>query len=220
MKQGGYEAIRSSLALYFVMGSPNCLQAPERVLQEAIAGGITLFQFREKGKGALSGSAKFELAARLKDICDQNQIPFIIDDDVELALKLDAAGIHIGQEDAPLEEVRASCRDKLVGVSVHTVQEAELAIAQGADYLGLGPIFPTLTKKDAKPVQGTVLIEQLRSKGYTIPIVGIGGVTADNVDQVMKAGADGAAVITAISHAEHVQEAARMLKEIIIKKGL
>lgn len=213
MNSEHHTVLKSSLALYFVMGSPNCRKAPELVLQEAIDGGITLFQFREKGEGALTGAAKFELAFRLKEICNAQEIPFIVDDDVELALQLDAAGIHVGQDDEPLQQVRTSCGNRIIGVSVHTMEEAEAAIQQGADYLGIGPIFPTQTKKDAKPVQGTVLIKQLRDKGYTIPIVGIGGVTVDNVEQVIRAGADGAAVITAISHAENITAEAKRLKE-------
>lgn len=215
MKQGDKEEVRQALSLYFIMGSLNCWKSPEFVLQEAISGGITLFQFREKGEGALTGAAKWELAVRLKALCDQNNISFIVNDDIELALQLDAAGIHVGQDDEPLQQVRARCGNRMIGVSVHSLAQAEEAIQQGVDYLGIGPVFPTLTKKDVHPVQGTVLIQQLRDIGYTVPIVGIGGITADNVEQVIQSGADGAAVITAISHAEDRIAAAVRLKERI-----
>lgn len=209
------EKLRNALKVYFIFGSNNCLKNPEAVLAEAIEGGITIFQFREKGKGAFTGTEKMVVAKRLQTICQENDIPFIVNDDIELALKLNADGVHIGQEDEPVAEVRKKIGDKILGVSAHSLEEAKSAIRDGADYLGLGPIFPTATKEDAKAVQGTKLLEELRKKGIDIPIVGIGGINADNVKSVVRAGADGAAVITAISHSGNPQEAARQLKNHI-----
>lgn len=204
--------LREKLNIYFIMGSTNCLKDPVEVLKEAIEGGISIFQFREKGEGALTGSAKFTLAKELQTICRAYHIPFIVNDDIELALALDADGVHIGQEDEPVKTVREKMGDKILGVSVHSMDEAVTAIEQGANYFGIGPVFPTKTKADAKPSRGTILIEEVRAKGYDIPIVGIGGITAENAASVITAGADGVSVITAISQAASPFEAAKALK--------
>ncbi|MDN3015366.1 thiamine phosphate synthase [Paenibacillus sp. BSR1-1] len=204
--------LRDYLKVYFIMGSPNCLKDPAEVLKEAIAGGITLFQFREKGEGALTGEDKNTLARELQSICREHHIPFIVNDDIELALAIDADGVHIGQEDESVKTVRKKIGDKLLGVSVHSTEEAMTAIREGADYFGIGPVFPTKTKVDAKPSRGTELIETLRKNGYQTPIVGIGGITAENARSVVEAGADGVSVITAISHEKSPLEAAKKLK--------
>ena len=210
------EQLREALKVYFIFGSNNCLKDPHEVLKESIEGGITIFQFREKGKGALEGDKKYKLAKELQNICRQQGIPFIVNDDIELALELDADGVHIGQDDDPVEQMRKRIGDKILGVSAHTIEEARIAIESGADYLGVGPVFPTSTKEDAKAVQGTAFIEELRQTGITIPIVGIGGIKVDNAATVVNAGADGVAVITAISHAENIIETTKSLKENVL----
>ncbi|ETI69307.1 thiamine phosphate synthase [Neobacillus vireti] len=204
--------LREALSVYFIMGSTNCRKNPVEVLKEAIAGGITLFQFREKGEGALTGVEKCALAKELQAICKQHQIPFIVNDDIELALEIDADGVHIGQEDEQVKLVREKIGGKLLGVSVHSKEEAMIALRDGADYFGIGPVFPTKTKLDAKPSRGTTLIQALRKEGYTVPIVGIGGITSKNAASVIKAGADGVSVITAISQADSPMDAARALR--------
>lgn len=204
--------IRETLSVYFIMGSNNCLKDPREVLREAIAGGITLFQFREKGAGALSSGEKYQFARELQTICREHSIPFIVNDDIELARSLNADGVHIGQEDEPVKAVREKIgAGKILGVSVHNIEEANAALNDGADYFGIGPVFGTTTKEDAKPASGTSLIETLRAKGYTVPIVGIGGITPENAAEVILAGADGVSVITAISHAEFPRAAANLL---------
>jgi thiamine-phosphate pyrophosphorylase len=207
------EKMRSLLKLYFIAGSTNCFTEPVRVLVEAIRGGITIFQYREKGEDCLDNFEKLELGKRLQKVCRENGIPFIVNDDIELAMELDADGIHIGQEDEDAAQVRRKIGDKILGVSVHSLEEAETAKLAGADYFGVGPIFPTATKKDTRPVQGTALLEQLKEFG--VPIVGIGGINADNAGAVMDAGADGVSVITAISQAEDVKESAARLKDTL-----
>jgi thiamine-phosphate pyrophosphorylase len=205
--------MRRLLKVYFIAGSTNCLQDPVTVLEEAIRGGITTFQYREKGEGSLCDSEKQELGKRLRKICKENGIPFIVNDDIELALALDADGVHIGQEDEGAARVRRKIGDRILGVSVHNLEEAETAKQSGADYFGVGPVFPTATKTDTRAVQGTAMIEEL--KDFGVPIVGIGGINADNAELVMTAGADGVSVITAISHAEDVKEAAGRLRDNI-----
>ncbi|NUK29547.1 thiamine phosphate synthase [Parageobacillus sp. VR-IP] len=215
------EAMKEQLEVYFIMGSVNCAKPPAEILAEAIAGGITLFQFREKGSGALVGEQKYELAKQLQHICQEHGIPFIVNDDVELALALDADGVHIGQEDGDARIVREKIGDKILGVSAHNLQEALAAVAAGADYIGVGPIYPTKSKEDAKKAQGPGIIRLLRRHGIAIPLVAIGGITADNVGEVIAAGADGVSVISAIASAPSPEVAARQLAQAVhlSKKG-
>lgn len=208
--------LREALKVYFIMGTANCRKDPVEVLKEAIAGGITFFQFREKGEGALIGEEKYALAKKLQSLCKEHRIPFIVNDDLELAIALDADGVHIGQEDEPAETVRNQIgANKILGVSVHTPEEAEAALSTGADYFGIGPVYPTKTKTDAKPSRGTALIEELRSQGIAVPIVGIGGITSENAATVVEAGADGVSVITAISLADSPSLAAKALRKSV-----
>jgi thiamine-phosphate pyrophosphorylase len=211
--------MKELLKVYFIAGSNNCLKQLEEVLEEAIKGGITLFQFREKGTNALKGEDRTNLARRLFNICKLYNVPFIVNDDIELALAINADGVHIGQDDGCAEEVRRRIGDKLLGVSAHSEKEVQLAIQAGADYVGIGPIFSTTTKEDAKAARGTSLIKELRKKGYDIPIVGIGGITTSNAVSVIEAGADGVSVITAISLAENPFDAARQLKQEVTMQG-
>ncbi|MDP4099305.1 thiamine phosphate synthase [Paenibacillus sp. P96] len=207
------DTVRRQLAVYFIMGSINCPdRSPVAVLREAIAGGVTLFQFREKGAGALTGQAAYELARELQAVCREGGVPFIVNDDVDMAAALGADGIHVGQEDAPADSLRDRLGYKaIVGVSAHTLEEAGRAIRDGADYLGIGPVYPTRSKHDARTVQGTRLIQELRGLGIDIPLVGIGGITPGNAPPVLAAGADGVSVISAISGAEDPRQAAAAL---------
>ncbi len=207
--------MRELLKVYFILGSTNCTQDPLEVMRQAIEGGITLFQYREKGTGALLGEDKYKLAQDIQKLCQQHQIPFIVNDDVDLALSLNADGVHIGQEDESAAAVREKIGNKILGVSVHTREQAYEAIQQGADYLGLGPVFSTTTKEDAKAAAGIALIQSLRKEGLTIPMVGIGGITAENAPLVMDAGADGVSVITAISLADSVIHSTQKLCQAV-----
>ncbi|GAB6615201.1 MULTISPECIES: thiamine phosphate synthase [Bacillus] len=205
------------LSVYFIMGSNNCTKKPLQVLRDALEGGITIFQFREKGEGALTGEKRIRFAKELQVICKEYGVPFIVNDDVELAIELDADGVHVGQDDEGITSVREKMGDKIVGVSTHTIEEAHWAIENGADYLGVGPIFPTSTKKDTKAVQGTKGLAHFREQGITIPIVGIGGITIENTASVIEAGADGVSVISAISLAESAYESTKKLVEEVNK---
>ncbi|WP_144533245.1 thiamine phosphate synthase [Bacillus paranthracis] len=205
------------LSVYFIMGSNNCTKKPLQVLRDALEGGITIFQFREKGEGALTGEKRICFAKELQAICKEYDVPFIVNDDVELALDLDADGVHVGQDDEGITSVREKMGDKIVGVSTHTIEEAHWAIENGADYLGVGPIFPTSTKKDTKAVQGTKGLAHFRAQGITMPIVGIGGITIENTASVIEAGADGVSVISAISLAESAYESTKKLVEEVSK---
>ncbi|MFK4467775.1 thiamine phosphate synthase [Bacillus sp. RC252] len=207
------------LPVYFIMGSNNCTKEPLQVLRDALEGGITIFQLREKGEGALTGEKRIDFAKELQALCKEYDVPFIVNDDVELALELDADGVHVGQDDEGITSVRKKMGDKIIGVSTHTIEEARWAIENGADYLGVGPIFPTSTKKDTKAVQGTKGLKYFREQEITIPIVGIGGITIENTASVMEAGADGVSVISAISLAESAYESTKKLVEEVNKSS-
>ncbi|PEK94095.1 thiamine phosphate synthase [Bacillus mycoides] len=205
------------LPVYFIMGSNNCTKEPLQVLRDALEGGITIFQLREKGEGALTGEKRIDFAKELQALCKEYGVPFIVNDDVKLALELDADGVHVGQDDEGITSVRKKMGDKIIGVSTHTIEEARWAIENGADYLGVGPIFPTSTKKDTKAVQGTKGLKYFREQEITIPIVGIGGITIENTASVIEAGADGVSVISAISLAESAYESTKKLVEEVNK---
>ncbi|MBE3650097.1 thiamine phosphate synthase [Paenibacillus polymyxa] len=210
------EIMRRHLQMYLVVGSVNCLAEPNRVVQEALAGGTTMIQFREKGRSALTGVPMFELARQLQDLCHHAGIPFIVNDDVELALELNADGVHIGQDDESADSVRTRIGNRILGVSAHTIEEARRAILQGADYLGVGPIYPTISKDDAHAVQGPAILHEMRKAGIDLPIVGIGGITIDRVEEVVSAGADGVAVISAVTQAKQIRTAAEELKKKVV----
>ncbi|MFT8321881.1 MAG: thiamine phosphate synthase [Bacillus sp. (in: firmicutes)] len=203
--------IRDLLKVYFIMGSNNCELDPEYVLTEALKAGITVFQFREKGQGALTGPEKRALAKKLKNKCNAYDVPFIVNDDVELALEIAADGIHIGQEDEKAEFVKKKIGNKILGVSAHSLEEVQSAIKAGADYVGIGPIYPTNTKKDTEPVRGTSLIKEMKVNNIKIPIVGIGGITTKNAREVIHAGANGVAIISEISLASSPYEKTKNL---------
>ncbi|QHS21890.1 thiamine phosphate synthase [Virgibacillus sp. MSP4-1] len=208
-----YHKIKEYLSLYFIMGSVNCRDHnPVNVLKQAIEGGITLFQYREKGEAALKGREKYHLAEELQKICADAKIPFIVNDDVELAIELEADGIHVGQDDEAARFVRGRMKNKILGVSAHTIDEAHQAIYDGADYLGIGPIFPTSSKADAKKAQGPELIKHFRNQEINIPLVGIGGITSANAQEVIETGADGVSVISAIAGAKDIRKATEEFK--------
>lgn len=207
------------LRLYFIMGSANTTRDPVRVLQQAINGGITAFQYREKGLRAKRGLEKLTFGMGLRNVCLKNNIPFIVNDDIELAMKLQASGVHIGQQDESLVAVRKSIPSHMsVGVSVSTVEEAIVAESQGADYLGVGPIFTTSTKEDALEPIGIKRVREIATI-TSLPTVAIGGIKKDNALQIMKSGATGISVISAISEAKDAEEAAKELARLTRRNG-
>lgn len=188
------------------MGTQNASgKDPLKVLEEALKGGITHFQLREKGSGALQGQDMLEFAEKCRDLCAIYKVPFLINDDVELALAVGADGIHIGQEDMDCGQARALIgKEKILGVSVHSLEEAKIAIDAGADYLGMGPIYGTRSKADAKLPAGTAGIEEVIGVFPDTPIFGIGGISPQNAPAVWQAGVCGVAVISALSVADDI----------------
>ena len=199
--------IQYALRKYFIMGSQNCNQNPVAVLESAAKAGITAFQFREKGHSSLTGHAKLELGKRLRAICRNYHIPFFVNDDVELVDLLDADGIHVGQDDHSVKELRKYFPNKVIGLSVSTPEELVNSPIKLVDYIGAGPVFPTTSKADAKTSVGLEWIEELRTQFPNLPIVGIGGINTKNARSVLAAGADGISFISAITEAENIEEA-------------
>src|SRR5690625_2551217 len=164
------------LKLYFIMGSQNTKSDPVDILKAAIAGGITCFQYREKGEHAKVGLDRINLGLNLRKLCRENNIPFIVNDDVELAIKLDADGIHVGQDDIAIDELRKIVPSHyMIGLSTSTIEESLEAERLNVDYIGVGPVYKTTTKDDALQPIGLKGLQKIR-KETTIPIVAIGGI--------------------------------------------
>ena len=169
-------------------------------VEQALKAGCTIIQYREKNK---SKKELINEALIIKKMCEDNAL-FLINDMVDIAMALDADGIHIGHNDMPYEIARKLLGDhKIIGLTVHNVKEAAQAETIGADYIGLSPIFETSTKKDAGKACGTTMIREVR-KNVRLPIVAIGGITKSNVHEVIEAGSDAAAVISAVVGADNV----------------
>ena len=183
-----------------------------QVIDAAIRGGATIVQYREK---SASTRQMIDEALELRDLCRTRGVPFIVNDRVDVALAVDADGVHVGQDDMPASLARKLIgRGKILGVSAENAEQARAAIADGADYVGAGAIFATATKADAnKPIEIPGL---LKIGGVcTIPMVGIGGINAPNAARVIRAGAAGIAVVSAIVSAEDAERAARELRNIV-----
>ena len=165
-----------------------------KCVEEALAAGVTLAQYRAK---AADGGVLYAEACRLKELCDKYNVPLIINDRLDIALAVGAAGVHLGQDDLPCAVARRLLgEDFIIGVSAHNPAEAVQAVSEGADYLGCGAVFGTATKHDVAKLG----LENLRAirKSVAVPMVGIGGITADNYAEVLATGADGAAIVSGI----------------------
>jgi thiamine-phosphate pyrophosphorylase len=181
------------------------------VLEGAIAGGCRIVQLREK---TWPSGTLLPLARRLRARCREAGVTFIVNDRVDLALAVEADGVHLGQDDLPPEAARPLLRPgMLVGLSTHDVAQARAARDRGADYVAVGSIFPTGTKPGFTLV-GPELVRALRPE-IRVPLVGIGGITAANAGQVIRAGADGVAVISAVCAAPDPARATRALLEAV-----
>ena len=164
------------------------------VVEEIIRGGATIIQLREKN---LSTRVFFENALTIRKITKRAGIPLIINDRMDIALAVNADGIHLGEEDLPLKYARKIAPHLIIGYSADSVLDAQLAEKDGADYLGVGSVFPTTTKVDASPAIGIQRLEEIK-KAVSIPVVAIGGINLANLPEVIQAGVDGVAVVSAI----------------------
>ena len=185
-------------------------QTLQEQVEAALRGGATCVQLREK---ELDGAAFLEEARTLAALCRRYGVPLIINDNVEVALASGADGVHVGQDDLTVEQVRRLAGDRLiVGVSAHTVEQALAAQAGGADYLGVGAVFATATKSDAHVLPRETLAEICRA--VDIPVVAIGGISADNLLQLAGTGVDGVALVSAIFSAPDIEGQCRRLRAL------
>ena len=182
-------------------------------VEEALKGGATFIQLREK---ELDEEHFLEEAKEIKELCRRYQVPFVINDNVEIALAVDADGVHVGQSDMEAGDVRAKLGpDKIIGVSAQTVEQAVLAEQNGADYLGVGAVFPTGSKADALEVSHDTL--KAICKAVKIPVIAIGGISKENILELSGSGVCGIAVISAIFAKDDIEEAARELRGLTEK---
>ena len=180
----------------YLVTDDGCLQGRALIdcVREALEGGVTLVQYRAK---TASSAEMYAEALQLKALCDSFNVPLIINDRLDIAMAVVAAGVHLGQDDLPCAAARKLLgEDYIIGVSAHNPAEAKAALQSGADYLGCGAVFGTATKADVKKLGTDGLAAICKAKG--LPVVGIGGVTADNYREVRAAGADGAAIVSGI----------------------
>jgi len=193
---------REALRLYLVTNRyQDSLESFLKKVETACRSGVTIIQLREKN---LTTNQYYQLAKQVKEITDAYQVPLIIDDRLDVCLAVDAAGLHIGDDELPVSVARQVLGpDKILGVTAKTVKRALEAETSGADYLGTGAIFPTTTKKNA-PI---TLISTLKTICQTvaIPVVAIGGLTSENIDQLIGTGIAGVAVVRDLMQAEDIE---------------
>ncbi|WP_337609652.1 thiamine phosphate synthase [Phascolarctobacterium succinatutens] len=196
----------------YLVTDDGCLQGRELLdcVREALEGGVTLVQYRAK---TASSAEMYNEALQLKALCDSFKVPLIINDRLDIAMAVGAAGVHLGQDDLPCAAARRILGEEyLIGVSAHNPAEAKAALQSGADYLGCGAVFGTATKTDVKKLGTDGLAAICREKG--LPVVGIGGVTADNYREVRAAGADGAAIVSGILAQPDIRATVRAIARV------
>lgn len=196
----------------YLVTDDGCLQGRALIdcVREALEGGVTLVQYRAK---TAASAEMYAEALQLKALCDSFKVPLIINDRLDIAMAVGAAGVHLGQDDLPCAAARRILgEDYLIGVSAHNPAEARAALLCGADYLGCGAVFGTATKADVKKLGTEGLTAICREKG--LPVVGIGGVTADNYREVRAAGADGAAIVSGILAQPDIRTTVRAIAKV------
>ena len=196
----------TDLKVYFICGTQDIPEGKslEQVVTQALESGVTMFQFREKGSKVSQDKEIEQLALKLKELCHNYQVPFIVNDNVALALKAQADGIHVGQDDAKVEDFFEQFHDKIIGLSVSNLDELKRSDLTHVDYIGVGTIYQTPSKSDASTPVGPEMILTLRKEIGDFPIVAIGGVTENNAQAVVDAGADGISVISAIARSQNI----------------
>ncbi|KNX47611.1 thiamine phosphate synthase [Helicobacter pylori] len=198
--------VAGSQDFYHIKGGKNDrINALLETLESALQSKITAFQFRQKGDLALQDPIEIkQLALECQKLCQKYGAPFIVNDEAQLALELKADGVHVGQEDMAIEEVITLCKKRqFIGLSVNTLEQALKARHLDAvAYLGVGPIFPTPSKKDIKQVVGVELLKKIKDSGVKKPLIAIGGINTDNALKLRECGISGIAVISAIAQAK------------------
>lgn len=197
----------------YLVTDESCLNGKDlcEAVREALEGGVTMVQYRAKDA---DGRIMYEMGKKLKAVCDEFSVPLIINDRVDVALAVGAAGVHLGQSDLPCKVARELVKSYgfIIGVSAHNLEEANQALMDGAKYLGCGAVFGSNTKTDA----GYLGLDGLKAicDDVYLPVVGIGGVNESNYADVIKAGASGAAIVSGILGAASIKEAAERICQI------
>jgi len=184
----------------------------QHIVEAALRGGVTCVQLREK---TCSTSEFIIQVLSIKDHLKRHNVPLIINDRIDIAQAVNADGVHLGQSDMPIEMAKAILKDSMIiGISAESLKDAVRAEKDGADYIGVGPIYATPTKTDTAPPLGLEGLREMR-KSVKIPLIGIGGLNRENVGEVIKNGADGVAVVSPIVAADDPEKAARELSKIV-----
>ena len=204
----------SSLNVYFICGTQDVPEGKDirEILKQALEAGITLFQFREKGPTSLDGVEKEHLAIDLLKLCHDYQVPFIVNDDVDLAEKINADGIHVGQDDENVKSFAKRFENKIIGLSIGNEEEYNQSDLDHVDYIGVGPMFATISKNDASAPVGPAMIATLKKINSSLPMVAIGGITEDNIEPIAQNGADGVSVISAIARSHNIDKTVTKMK--------
>lgn len=198
------------LSLYLVTDKSDDVEKFLNTIEEAIKGGTTVVQIREKTADTLDF---YNLALKVKEITTKYGIPLIVNDRVDIALAIDADGVHVGQSDMPCDVTRHLIgEDKILGVSAATIDEAKKAEKDGADYIGTGAVFPTATKKDAEKVTKQELEAIVNS--VDIPVVAIGGINLENAHELVDTGIKGLSVVSAIMSSDNPKKSSEELLKI------
>lgn len=188
-------------------------QSLKEQIELSLKGGVTFLQLREKN---LSEEEFLKEAREIKELAKEYKVPFIINDNVDVAMKVDADGVHVGQDDKDAKEVRKIIgKNKILGVSAQTIKQAIKAEKDGADYIGVGAVFPTGTKKDAENLSIEILKKICQS--VTIPVVAIGGITKENILKLKGSKIAGVALVSAIFASKDIKQDCQKLKELSIK---
>jgi thiamine-phosphate diphosphorylase len=193
---------RMTIPPLYAMLDPEQLRnkTPENVLLELLEGGAKIVQLRAK---IMLPRDFLELARKAREITRRYDCRLIVNDRVDIALACDADGVHLGQEDLPLRAARKIIPHRIIGISTHDLEQARQAEREGADYIGFGPMFGTQTKDTGYRARGLDMLQEIRA-AVKLPIVAIGGINQSNVAQVWQAGADSAAIISDILHANDI----------------
>ncbi|MCM8777969.1 MAG: thiamine phosphate synthase [Candidatus Omnitrophica bacterium] len=196
---------------YFITDSTLTKSSVIEDVKAAVKAGVKVVQYREKYKSA---KEMVKEALEIKRICEGKCL-FLINDRIDIAMAIDADGVHLGQDDIPCLYARKLLgRDKIIGITVHNTEAALTAERDGADYLGVSPIFATRTKKDAMPPLGVEIIREIK-KVVNIPVVAVGGINLDNLTSVLEAGADGISAVSVVVSSDNVEkECRRFIKAI------
>ena len=199
----------------YVATDRKCLKGRDllTVLDETLAGGATIIQLREKD---ISGREYFDIAREVRSLTSKYNVPLIINDRVDIMQAVEADGVHLGEHDIPLPEVRRIAPEKIIGYTVHNFDELRHAQDKGADYIGVGPVFKTATKTVAAPTLGTAGLQELVQQS-SIPCVAISGINSKNAFEAAACGVAGCCIISDILRADDPKNKTRQLKELIQK---